>query len=204
MSTSVAEFMAPPVARWRRVGAVAAGALSLLALASAVLGAWNPTSLVVVHQHSGDPVRGLFYALALAVIAHWLGLPVSSEANQHRRLVARVWLIALAAVVGLAALVTLGLSVYRYQPQVIARSADGRRAVALVTVLRGRQLHTFARDGLGDTDQGSLGQPCGTTVAAHFVADDEIQVTTDFGIFDLRLDPATGRPLRGLSSSCSG
>ncbi|GIH13774.1 hypothetical protein [Rugosimonospora africana] len=204
MSIPATDFYAPPVTRWRRTAGLVAGVLALLALAGTVLGAWNPTSLVLVHQYLGDPVRDLFFAMLLALIAYWVGVPVTSEAAQHGRVVARAWLVVLTALVGVAALTTWGLAVFRYQPQVIARSADGQRAVALVTVLRGRQLHAFAGSGVGARDQGNLGRPCGPSVVAEFTGDDEVRVTTNYGTFDLRLDPATGRPVRGLGPTCSG
>ncbi|HEY2669915.1 MAG TPA: hypothetical protein VGJ07_06015 [Rugosimonospora sp.] len=204
MSIPATAFTAPPVARWRRITALVASVLSVLALAAAVLGAWNPTSLVVVHRDIGDPVRDLFFALLLALIAYWVGVPVTSEAAQHGRVVTRMWLTVLTGLVGLATLTTWGLAIYRYQPQVIARSADGQRAVALVTVFSGRELHAFAGTGWGTRDQGSLGKPCGLTVTAVFAGTDEVQVTTDYGTFDLRLDPDTGRPVRRLGPTCSG
>ncbi len=204
MSIPATDFVAPPTARWRRTAGLVSGVLCLVMLAGTVLGAWNPASLVLVHQHLGDPVRDLFLAMLLALVGYWVGVPVTSEAAQHGRVAARAWLAVLTALVGLGALTTWGLSVFRYEPQVIARSADGQRAVALVTVLQGRQLHAFAGSGVGARDQGNLGRPCGPSVTAEFTGDDQVEVTTNYGTFDLRLDPATGRPVRGLGPTCSG
>ena len=204
MGIQLTGFKPPPLPRWRRITSIVAAALSVLALAVAVLGVWNPASLVVLHQHAGDPVRDLFFTMVLVAVAAWLGLPVLSEAAQHRRLVVRAWTIALTALLGLASLTTLGLSAFRYQPQVIASSADGQRSVALVTLLHGRELHAFVGSGLGARDEGSLGTPCGIRVSAQFTGRDQVRVITDFGTFDLRLDPATGRPATHLGPTCSG
>jgi hypothetical protein len=204
VSTLATEFVPPPVARWRRIAALVVGVLGVLALGVTVLGVWNPTSLVVVRQFAGDPVRDLFVTLVLVSAAFWLGAPLTSEAAQHARLVVRVWLVGLAVLVGLAALGTWGLAIFRYQPHVIAQTADGRRAVALVVTLHGRELHAFAGTGIGARDQGSFGKPCGVTVTARFTGPDEVSLGTDYGTRDLRLDPATGRPVGHLGPTCSG
>jgi hypothetical protein len=204
VSASITEFVPPPVRRWRRVTSIVAAVLSVLALGLAVLGTWNPTSLVVVHRVANDPVRDLFGVLLLGLIALWTGKPVTSEAAQHGRLVVRAWLIVLTGLVGLASLFTWGVAAFRYDAQVIARSADGQRAVALVMVRDGRQLHAYAGSGLGARDQGSFGVPCGVSVTARFLGDDLVRVRTDYGTFDLGLDPATGRPVRLLGPTCSG
>jgi hypothetical protein len=178
--------------------------LAALALALTVVGVWNPWSLVVLHAHAADPVRGMFFVLLLALVGYWLLRPVTSEAAQHRRVVARAWLVALTVFVGLAALFTWGLAVFRYQPDVIARSADGTRAVALVNLLHGRQLHAFVGSGLSARDMGSLGVPCGPDVTARFTGPDEVRVETAYGTFDLRMNPTTGRPVNFIGPTCSG
>jgi hypothetical protein len=204
MSIPATQFVPPPVARWRWISALVVAVLGALALAVTVLGTWNPWSLVVLHRLAADPARDLFVTLALAAVAFWLGAPVTSEANQNRRLSLRIWLIGLAALVGLGALGSWGLAIFRYEPQVIARSADGRHEVALVTVLHGREVHAFAGTGIGARDQGSFGRPCGGTVTARFTGPDEVLLSTDYGDLHLHLDPATGRPVGHLGPTCSG
>jgi hypothetical protein len=200
----VTQFEAPPVPIWRRVCAVPAALLTVAAAAVAVLGTWNPWDLVVLRQNAGDPVLDLFVLLLLALIASWLASPITSEAAQRWRLLLRAWLIGLTVFVGLASLVTWGLQAFRYDPQVLARSPDGQRSVALIEVLRDRQLHAYAGSGLATRDMGNLGSPCGLTITARFTGPDQVRVETDYGTFDLSLDPATGRPVKGMGPTCSG
>jgi hypothetical protein len=200
----VTEFVAPPVRPWRRVAGGVALPLALLALVVTVVGVWNPWSLVVLHAYAGDPVRDVFVTLLLFLVGYWLLRPVTSEAAQHGRVVARAWLVAITVFAGLGALLTWGLAAFRYQPDVIARSPDGTRAVALVTLLHERQLHAFRGTGLGTRDMGSFGVPCGPDVTARFTGPDQVRVETAYGTFDLRMNPDTGRPANFIGPTCSG
>jgi hypothetical protein len=204
MSTELRTFVAPPLRRWRRFAALLATVLAVLAVALTVLGTWNPWSSVVLRERAGDPVVDVFVVLLLATLAHWFGRPVVSEADQHGRLVLRTWMIGLTVFAGLAALTTWGLAVYRYEPVVVATSADGQRSVAVVRVFRGQQLHSFTGTGATRRDRGSFGELCGGRHVAQFTAADRIQLVTDYGTLQLRTDPATGRPVAGLGPTCSG
>ena len=204
MSTEVRSFVAPPLKLWRRIAAIVATVLAVAALALTVAGIWNPWSLVVLRERAGDPIVDVFVTLLLVTVAMWLGRPVISEADQHRRLVVRTWLVGLTVFAGLLALLTWGLAIFKYEPTVLASSADGQRSVALVQVFHGRELHSFAGTGAGRRDMGSFGDPCGGRVSVTFAANDQVRVVTDYGTFDLRTDPATGQPTKRLGPTCSG
>jgi len=187
---------------WRRpaglVAAVLAGATAVLF----TLGAWNPSDLVVLWRYAGDPFRGavLFFVLALA--ASWLLAPVRSEAAQAGR--AR-WRIVFG--IGLAlSLLALGLfgPLFTVDYRELARSPDGARTIAIYDPGTDLQhLHVWAGTGLGARDMGDLGKPCGATTVS-FRSRDLVHVSTSYGEFDLRLDPATGRPLDRLGPTCTG
>jgi succinate dehydrogenase hydrophobic anchor subunit len=204
MSTELRRFVAPPLKLWRRIGAIVVAVLAVAALALAVAGVWNPWSLVVLRERAADPMVDVFVTLLLATVATWLGWPVVSEADQHRRLVLRTSLVGLTVFTGLLALLTWGLAIFKYEPSVLASSADGQRSVALVQVFHGRELHSFTGTGAGRRDMGSFGDPCGGRVTVQFSADDQIRVVTDYGAFDLRTEPATGKPTSRLGPTCSG
>jgi hypothetical protein len=204
MSTELSSFVSPPLRHWRRIVAVVAAVLAPLILVVTVLGTWNPWSSVVLRQEAGDPVVDVFVIMLLVTLAHWLGRPVVSEADQHGRLVARAWLIGLTIFAGIAAATTWGLQVFRYDPEIVATSADGQRAVALVHVFQAQQLHSFTGTGLARRDMGSFGEPCGGRLQVQFTGPDRLRVVTDYGTFELRMDAATGKPLAGLPRTCSG
>jgi hypothetical protein len=200
----MSEFVPPRLPAWRRVIAILALVLAGLALAATVIGTWNPWSSVVLRDRAGDPVLGAFVVLLLLLVAYWFGLRVVSEADQHGRLMRRTGLIALTVFAGICALTTWGLQVFRYEPTLLATSADGQRSVARVGVFQANQLHSFVGSGLNRRDEGSFGEPCGGRLSVRFVTSDDIQVITDYGTFEVRTDPATGVPVKGLPRTCSG
>jgi hypothetical protein len=200
----MSEFVPPRLDPRRRVIAILALVLAVAALALTVLGTWNPWSSVVLRERAGDPVVGAFVVLLLLLIAYWVGLRVVSEADQHARLMRRAGLIAVTVFAGLGALTSWGLQIFRYQPSIVATSADGQRSVALVGVFQANQLHSVVGSGLRQRDEGTFGEPCGGRLIVRFVTPDDIQVVTDYGTFELRTDPVTGVPLKGLPSTCSG
>ena len=204
MSTELRSFVAPPLKLWRRIAAIVVAVLAVAALALTVAGIWNPWSLVVLRERAADPMVDVFVLLLLVTVAMWLGRPIVSEADQHRRLVLRTWLVGLTVFTGILALLTWGLAIFKYEPSVLASSADGQRSVALVQVFHGRELHSFAGTGVGRRDMGSFGDPCGGRVSVQFSANDQVRVVTDYGTFDLRTDPATGEPTKRLGPTCSG
>jgi hypothetical protein len=204
MNTDVSSFVAPPLSAWRRICAIVAAVLAPVVLIVSVLGVWNPWSLVLLKERFGDPVVDAFVVMLLLTLGHWLGLRVVSEAQQHRRLMVRGWLIAVTVFVGIAALTTWGLAVFRYDPSVLASSPDGQRSVALVHVFQAQELHSITGTGVNRRDRGSFGEPCGGRLEVHFLAPDRIEVVTDYGTHELRTDPATGKPTVGLPSTCSG
>ena len=204
MNTDVTRFVSPPLSPWRRICSIVAAVLAPLVLIASVIGVWNPWSLVLLRQRFGDPVVDAFVVMVLATLAHWLGLKVVNEAEQHRRLMFRGWLIVLTVFVGIAAATTWGLAVFRYEPSVLATSADGQRSVALVQVFQAHELRSITGTGAGRRDRGSFGEPCGGRLEVHFLAPDRIEVVTDYGTHELRTDPATGKPTVGLPSTCSG
>src|SRR5215472_5733453 len=97
----MSEFVPPRLPAWRRVIAILALVLAVLALAATVIGTWNPWSSVVLRDRAGDPVLGAFVVLLLLLIAYWFGLRVVSEADQHGRLMRRMGLIALTVFAGI-------------------------------------------------------------------------------------------------------
>jgi hypothetical protein len=86
----------------------------------------------------------------------------------------------------------------------VATSSDGQRSVGLVQVFQAQELHSFTGTGVTRRDRGSFGEPCGGRLEVHFLASDRIEVVTDYGTHELRTDPATGKPVVGLPSTCSG
>jgi hypothetical protein len=177
--------------------------LALLVAVLAVVGTWNPWSLVWLHSQASDPVLGGLIFAVLLLVADWLLIPVRSEAINQGRVRLRVVLVILAVLTVLGFAVTNDVGVFRYDVRTVARSADGTRSVAVVTQLGGEQLHSMVGSGIGQRDAGSLGRPCGLDVRVHFIGTDEVVVDTVYGTFHLHLDPGTGRPKDRLGPDCS-
>jgi hypothetical protein len=57
--------------------------------------------------------------------------------------------------------------------------------------------------GLGMREDGSLGRPC-DDFKTRFQGEDLVHIETNYGNFDVRLDPATGRALNPIGPTCSG
>jgi hypothetical protein len=205
---SIHQFVPPRVAPWRVVGAYVAVALAIVALAFAVLGQWNPWSYVVLRQFAGNPFLDVFVALLLATVAHLLGLPVSNGVVQFTRSRTRTWLIVATFAAGILALGASSMQLFRYDPDVVARSDDGQRSVALVWVSHDRQVerqvHVFSGSGAFARDRGSVGLACGTSIKAQFNGTDQIALSTDYGDFTLSLDPTTGVPRNTMGATCTG
>ncbi|HET6211873.1 MAG TPA: hypothetical protein VFE14_03265 [Micromonosporaceae bacterium] len=194
------EVRVHPVVRRIAGVLVATAAATLLVLFA--LGTWNPWDSVVLTSSFGNPTFGLAMVAALTLLASWLLAPIRNEATQARRGIVRV-VSAVALVLGLLSWGLVG-GAFSVQTDVIARSADQDRSV--VVVLHGRddrQLHIWSGRGLATRDRGALGIACGE-VTASFLGHDEVQIVTSYGTWQLRLDPATGRPLDRLGPRCSG
>jgi environmental stress-induced protein Ves len=73
-----------------------------------------------------------------------------------------------------------------------------------VTHLDNRELRILVGQGLGLRDAGRAGRPCGPHAAARFVAEDVVHITSDYGDFDVQLDPKSGRPVNPMGPTCSG
>jgi hypothetical protein len=173
----------------------------LVAVAFAA-GAWNPWRLVVLAQNFSNWSLGLLLVAVLAFVTSWLLLPIQHEVAQGRRIVLRV-VTGVAAVVALLCWGLVGTSFGRTST-VVARSADGQRAVAVVERgLDDRELQVWVGTGLTTREVGVLGPACGP-VTAQFTGRDEVALSTNYGDFRLRLDPATGTPLDTIGPTCSG
>jgi hypothetical protein len=196
------DVIAPRRSAVRRVAGWAAALLAGAGAVLFVLGTWNPADLVVLWRYFRNPLVGAVLFFALALLASWLLAPVRSEAGQAGRM---RWRIGFA--LGLfASLIGLGLfgALFGTDHRELARSPGGERTIVIYDEGTDFQrLHVWAGRGLGTRHVGDLGKPCGQT-AVEFLAADRIRVSTAYGAFELRLDPATGRPLDVLGPTCSG
>lgn len=186
----------------RRLAGYVAGTLAVAAVVVYTLGTWNPWHNVVLLSYFGNPLLGAVFAFGLALVAAWLLAPVRSEASQIGR---TRWRIGFGLGL-LASLLGLGLfgPLFGGSYEEVAHSPSGRRTVALADPGTDEQrLHVWVGRGLGRRDVGDLGHPCGS-VRVTFRGEDAVHVTSSYGEFDLRLDPATGRPRDTLGPTCSG
>ena len=176
-------------------------ALAGLLLVLFVVGAWNPWRLVVLSEYFGSPPIGLTVVMALVFAGTWLAYPVRNETVDRGR--ARVRIVAVVgAVIGG---ITWGLLGQLFAPTIteVAHSSDNERTVALVE--RGdqdRELHLWVGEGMSRRDVGILGPACGH-VLVRFLTDDAVQVGTNYGDWEIDLDPATGRPLEVFGPHCA-
>jgi len=191
----------PPRRLRRAIGLVLATFTVLLTVAFAA-GVWNPWRLVVLADYFGNPVVGVVWILAFTLASFWVLGPVVSEAAQHRRVMIRF---------GLAAMLALSLGCFGLfgaqfgdgEHTVVARSTDGQRKLVLVSRFEDRTLRIWSGSGLGMRDAGYLGLACGA-VTGRFDGRDRVHISTAYGEFDLRLDPATGRPVDTIGPTCVG
>lgn len=191
----------------RRAAGLVLAVLALLLLIMGVLGAFDLGHLVVLRRYFGNPFTTAFLVLLCATAALWLALPVRSEADDRGRARARVWLIVVTVVALLVGLFVHGRW-YVYDPQVLAHAPSGDLVVAKVRVAPADEsgafhVHLFRGTGLLARDLGDFGAPCGD-FQARFEASDRILVTSVYGDFHLRFDPATGAPLDTIGPRCAG
>jgi hypothetical protein len=176
--------------------------LAVLAIVAYTLGTWNPWRLVILEKDLSNPALGAVIFFALAFIASWVLAPVTNSAAQAGRL----WLRFGLAIALIAALVALGVlsPLFSHQYTEASRSPRGTRAIAFVNKDRDdQQLRVWIGRGLRQRDVGALGHPCGDA-SVQFRGEDVVHVSTVYGDFDLRLDPASGKPLDVLGPTCSG
>jgi hypothetical protein len=182
----------------RTVGWVAA-ALAVVMFVVFVLGMWNPADLVVLWRFAGNPFIGAMIVIVLALVAAWLLAPIGSEARQIKRARLRVGL-ALALVASLLGYLVAGPR-FAVKYDVLAES--GSRAIVLYNPGTDFQrLHVWTGSGLGRKHVGDLGKPCGFTIVT-MTDPDTLRVKTSYLERQLRLDPATGRPLDRLGPTCT-
>jgi hypothetical protein len=181
--------------------------LVLVAFAAVVaigfgLGVWNPWKLVFLEVYFGNLFIGLVLLFASLLVGVWLLTPVTSEATQSKRQWARLGL----AAALLASLMVWGVAGDSLSGdyKVVATSADGTRRLVMVTYSEeDRELRIWAGKGLAARDRGWLGLACGEVVGT-FSGNDQVQVVSVYGDFDLRLDPRTGAPIDTIGPTCTG
>jgi hypothetical protein len=166
------------------------------------LGVWNPWKLVFLNVYFGNVFAGMVLMFALLLVGVWVLTPVTSEARQSKRQWARLGLGA-GLLVMLMAWGVAGDSLGG-DHKVVATSADGTRRLVMITHSPDdRELRIWAGKGLGARDRGWLGLACGEVVGT-FSGNDQVQVVSVYGDFDLRLDPKTGTPIDTIGPTCSG
>jgi hypothetical protein len=194
-----------PVSWWRVARRViGTGLLIVVGVAAVlfVLGSWNPWHLVFLEYRFGNPMFGLMVVPIAGLVALWLGLPVRDETRQRGRIAARV----VAVVLAIAGVIGWGVfgDHFSYQAEEAARSADGDRAIAIVSD-RDTPPNSYVRvwegSGLTAREVGDIGRACGP-VEVRFVTDDQIALDTSYGDWLIDLDPVTGEPLQVLGADC--
>jgi hypothetical protein len=174
--------------------------LAVVVLVLFVLGTWNPADLVVLWRFAGNPFIGAMIVFALALVASWLLTPIGSEARQIKRTRVRIAF----ALALLASLLGYLLAGPRFAVEYEVMAQSGSRAVVLYNPGTDFQrLHVWTGSGLGRKYAGDLGKPCGQTQVT-LVGPDTIRVVTSYVDVELRLDPATGKPLDQLGPTCTG
>ena len=200
---TVTETVTVPRSRpLRRAAGIVLLILTVAVAAAYVVGVWNPWRLVVLSRYFGDWPLGVLLVAALALTTSWVLLPVRNEAVQGKRIAVRVFT-AIACFLGVVCWGLLGPT-FSGTRTVLAQSPDGQRAVAVYErSLDDRELQVWAGGGLAAREVGVLGPACGT-VTARFTTRDYVMISTDYGDFRIRLDPATGVPLDVIGPTCTG
>jgi hypothetical protein len=191
----------PPLPGWRRGLGIVLAVLAGGCLVGFVAGTWNPWRLVWLRELFGNPFSGLVIVSLLALLAFVTLAPVRSEAAQGRRNGVK-WLLIVIFVLSLP-IYGLFHSLSSVATQELDHSPSGKRTVAKVTRGKDYQVRLWTGSGLGMREDGSLGRPCGD-FKARFQGEDLVHIETNYGNFDVRLDPATGRALNPIGPTCSG
>jgi hypothetical protein len=180
-------------------------ALGIAIFAVCVYGDVNPNNYVVLLKHFHNPTLGPVIAI-LALLVGWIiGFPVRSTVADRKRSQVRTTLIILLVVACVVFAIVYLLRLFKYNPDVIATSPSGDRAIAIVDNFSGSEIHVYVGHGLSQRDIASLGLACGLpgTTSATFVGEDEVKISTEYNSYDIHLDPATGKPLNYFGATCS-
>jgi hypothetical protein len=184
----------------RRVAGLGFLVLAVLSAAAAAVGVWNPWHYVVLRRYLGNPLLDLVAVAFLAALAIWLLAPVRNEAAQNRRVVLR-WAVVAAFLAALLCFGGFGSLFAPGQVQTVGRFGDLQAVVE--THGEDSDLRIWAGSGLAVRDMGRVGRACGP-VSVFFTSRTEIQISTNYGDFQIPLDARTGRPLRQLGPTCTG
>lgn len=189
----------------RRVFAAVVLIVGACVVAVGIYAVSNPQKYVVLFKYLRSPFASVFLIFLTLLIAWILAFPVTMPVEQRRRSQVRTTLIVLAIVSFLAFAFVGLLKVYRYSPEVLAKSPSGQREAALVQLYNTSELHIFSAPGLGQKDLGSFGVPCGNanSITVTFVSDTEIKISTPYNDYDFHLSP-DGVPLQHFGAMCSG
>lgn len=186
----------------RRIAGWLAAAVAAVALIGSVAGTWNPWDLIVLWRYFGNPLLCAVVFFAALFAALWLLAPVRNEVQHTGRARWRI-----VAAVGLVfSLIGYGLFGAWVKPgyEIRAKSSDGARTIVMYGPGSDFQrLHVWVGSGLGTKYAGDLGKPCGAT-GVWMDDRNTVHVSTSYLDVRLRLDPATGRPLDQLGTSCTG
>jgi phosphotransferase system glucose/maltose/N-acetylglucosamine-specific IIC component len=191
----------PPLPGWRRSLGIVLAVLAGICLVGFVVARWNPWRFVWLREVFGNPFSGLVIVTLLTLIAFMTLAPVRNEAAQGRRNAVK-WALIILLVLSLP-IYGLFHTLYSVATQELAHSPSGERTVAKVTHGQDYEVRLWTGSGLAMREDGSLGRPCGD-FKARFRGEDLVHIETNYGNFDVRLDPATGRPLNPIGPTCSG
>jgi hypothetical protein len=196
------ELARRPSSRRRRLFGLGLAAFTIVLTIAFVAGVWNPWRLVILADYFGNPTAGIVWVLASTLVSVWVLGPVVSEAAQHRRVMVRFGLGAMLAL-SIGCFGLFGAQFGDGEHRVVATSPDGQRKLVLVSRFDDRTLRIWSGTGLGVRDAGYLGLACGA-VTGRFDGRDKVHVSSLYGEFDLRLEPATGRPIDTIGPTCVG
>lgn len=189
----------------RRVFAAIVLIVGACVVAVGIYAVSNPQKYVVLFKYLRSPFASVLLIFVTLLIAWILAFPVRMPVEQRRRSQVRTTLIVLVIVSFLAFLFVYLLKVYRYSPDVVAKSPSGQREAAIVQLYNTSELHIFDASGPGQRDLGSFGVPCGSasTIQVTFVSETELKISTPYNDYDFHLTPS-GVPIERFGPTCSG
>jgi uncharacterized membrane protein YidH (DUF202 family) len=195
----------PGTSAVRRSISILVFTLGVAIFAICIYGAVNPNNYVVLLKHFHNPALGPVVAIVALLIAWVVGFPVRSTVVDRKRSQVRTTLIVLLVVACVVFAFVYLLRLFKYQPDVIATSPSGNRAIAVVDNFSGSEIHVYVGHGLSQRDVASLGLACGLpgSTSATFVGENEIKISTTYNSYDIHLDPASGTPLNHFGATCS-